>query len=78
MQLRRFSDAFQVDQSAPDLELFGGNRQAFGRVVLRARTLRTDGGPPAVLRIPADAASTPWHARVVYTAPLTVCGLPPS
>ena len=78
VQLRRFSDAFQVDQSAPDLELFGGNRQAFGRVVLRARTLRTDGGPPAVLRIPADAASTPWHARVVYTAPLTVCGLPPS
>jgi hypothetical protein len=77
VQLRRFGDSFQADQSAPQLDLFGGNRQAFGRGVLRARTLRLESGRPGVLRIPADAAPTPWHARAVSTTPLTVCGLPP-
>ena len=76
VQLRRFGDDFQADQSAPELELFGGNRQAFGRVVLRARTLRLEGGRPALLRIPPDASPTPWHARLTSATPLTVCGLP--
>ena len=32
-------------------------------------------GQPAVLKIPSDASSAPWHARLALAGPARVCGL---
>jgi hypothetical protein len=76
VQLRRFADVFPADNSAPEQDLFGIGRQAFGRGSLRARNLQLSSDRSAALRIPADGAGIPWRARFSSEGRFTVCGLP--
>ena len=57
----------------------GGLFRIRERTVLRyyARTIQhlVAGGRPMLLRIPGDASTASWHARLALSGPVRVCGL---
>jgi hypothetical protein len=75
ISLRRFAGGYVPNGVAPAENLFAG-REAFGRALLRSRVMSLAGGRSAVLRIPTDAAVTPWRARIAAVQRTLVCGLP--